>query len=511
MFTSCSFAIARFRQTGWAIAGTTAIAAGFALAAGALAAVPGDGSGANPIAMPPIEAFPGGGPALVVDSEIHNRVERAAGLVVAGQKLRGALLRQFYAAHNFDQVWATRQSQVDALVNLVSRAGEHGLDPDRFHLALLRNRAALAPIDRDLILSDAFLGYADALARGAVPIELRMDDEDLTPEPVDVASVLGQAVASADPAAIIEALAPRSPAYTALRRALQSYRAAAAGPESARIAPASHGQRDLRAGPDKTPDKAADKTADKTNESRLRDIAVNLERLRWLPRQIPADRVWVNTANAQLVLYRDDRPVFTTRVVVGEVDKQTPELQTTITSLLFNPPWNVPYSIATKEILPKAAQDPNYLTRHRMVVRPNGAIQQLPGPGAALGQLKFELTNRFDVYLHDTPLKALFNRDNRRQSHGCVRVQNPRELAALLLQQPVDTINKGIAIGSTNRRMLPAPVPVFLVYQTVFLDADGTLAFRPDEYGRDDDIWRHLSRSGQAPVAQNNPAGQRRS
>ncbi len=164
----------------------------------------------------------------------------------------------------------------------------------------------------------------------------------------------------------------------------------------------------------------------------MRQIAVNLERLRWLPRNLPADRVWVNLANAQLVLYRDNQPVFTTRVVVGEVDKQTPELQTTIDSLLFNPPWNVPLSIASKEILPKLSQDPDYLDHHHMVMRNNGAIQQLPGAGTALGQLKFEMQDRFDVYLHDTPLKGLFARDNRRQSHGCVRVQNPRELAALL-------------------------------------------------------------------------------
>src|SRR2546430_13503991 len=99
-----------------------------------------------------------------------------------------------------------------------------------------------------------------------------------------------------------------------------------------------------------------------------------------------------------------------------------------------------------------------------MVRRRGGGIQQLPGVGTALGQLKFEMPNRFDVYLHDTPLKALFARDNRRQSHGCVRVQNPRELAALLLQQPMDAVNKGIALGTTNRRNLPAPMPVFLVY-----------------------------------------------
>jgi murein L,D-transpeptidase YcbB/YkuD len=398
-------------------------------------------------------------------------------------------------------VWPTRQSQAQALLNAVLRAGEHGLDPDRFHGAALRNAAALPPIERELLLSDGFLAYADALARGAVPIEIRMDDEDLRPEPLDVAVALDDAINSPDPAASIEALAPNSPAYAALRQALQSYRSAAADAATAPIGAGDPGTRQPHP-------MSADRRSDKSDEARLRQIAVNLERLRWLPRSLPADRVWVNIADARLVLYRDDQPVFTTRVVVGQPDWQTPELQASIESLLFNPPWNVPPSIAALEILPKLEKDPDYLGKHHMVMRPSGAIQQLPGAGTALGQLKFELPNRFDVYLHDTPLKNLFSRDNRRQSHGCVRVQNPRELAALLLQQPVAVINQGIALGYTNRRMLPAPIPVFLVYQTAFVGSDGGIEFRPDVYQRDEAIWQHLHPTRHAPVAQHEPAGQ---
>jgi murein L,D-transpeptidase YcbB/YkuD len=409
-------------------------------------------------------------------------------------------LRQFYAAHNFEPVWAGRQPQAQALVDVVLRAGDHGLDPDLFHGALLRNAAALPPLERELLLSDGILAYADALARGAVPIEARMDDEDLRPQPIDLAATLDNAINSPDPAAAIEALAPHSAAYLVLRRALQSYQSAGADGAAATIGAETPNTRQRQA-----------PAVDTSPEARLRQIAVNLERLRWLPRVLPADRVWVNTANAQLVLYRDNQPVFTTRVVVGEVDKQTPEFQTTIDSLLYNPPWNVPTSIATKEILPKLAQDPDYLDHHHMVMRNNGAIQQLPGAGTALGQLKFEMQDRFDVYLHDTPLKRLFARDDRRQSHGCVRVQNPRELAALLLQQPVAVINQGIARGDTNRRMLPASIPVFMVYQTAFAGPDGGIEFRPDVYQRDAEIWERLHPAGQAPVAQGTPASQPRS
>src|SRR5437879_826661 len=315
-------------------------------------ALPTDAGGAPPpVAAPAVPPVP--------QTEIQARLERS-GLAVAGEHLHVALLRRFYAAHNYEPVWDSHQAQATALTQVITRAGEHGLDPELFHATALRNAASLPATDRDLLLSDAFLAYADALARGVLPVELRMDDED----------------------------------------------------------------------------------------------------------PMPAERVWVNTANAQLTLYRGNRPVFTTRVVVGETDKQTPEVQATIGSVLFNPPWNVPRSIAAKEIYPKLSANPDYLAQHHMIIRKGGLIQQLPGEKSALGQVKFEMPNRFDVYLHDTPLKNLFSSDSRRRSHGCVRVQNPRELASLLLQRSMETIEQRIALGHTNSLSLPAPVPVFFVYQT---------------------------------------------
>ena len=146
-----------------------------------------------------------------------------------------------------------------ALVNAVLRAGEQGLDPDLFHGALLRNAAALPPIDRELLLSDAVLAYADALARGAVPIETRLDDEDLTPEPIDVVAALDNAIDSPDPAKAIEALAPHSPAYVALQQALRDYRAAAAAGETAQLGAEAPEARRKRPG-----------SAEATGEARLR-------------------------------------------------------------------------------------------------------------------------------------------------------------------------------------------------------------------------------------------------
>jgi murein L,D-transpeptidase YcbB/YkuD len=414
------------------------------------------------------------------NTELSNLIDDGPELVVAGERLNVGLLQRFYALHDFEPVWTTRRAQASSLVKAVLRAGDQGLDPELFHANLLRRRATLPPLDRELLLSDAFLSYADALASGAVPVDRRRDDETLTPEPIDVAAALDAAIDSPDPATVIEALAPTTPTYEALRQALQRYRSGA---------PA----------------------GDKATTNRLRKIEVNLERQRWLPRPLPADRVWVNVADERLVLYQADEPVFSTRVVVGQdvEHNQSPEFRAMIDASFFNPPWVIPSDIVTAEILPKISRDPNYLTRNNMIMLANGEAEQLPGPNAGLGLIMFDMPNRFDVYLHDTPNKHVFSLDDRRISHGCIRVQNPREFAALLMRQPIDTIDQGIAMGGTTRNNLPTPVPVFVVYQTAFVDTDGTLQFGPDFYNRDAKIWQQLQKRPQgrepAAMADNRP------
>ena len=399
------------------------------------------------------------------NTELRARIDASPELIVAGKQLNVALIQRFYTRHGFEPVWTTRPTQTKSLVSAVLRAGDQGIEPELFHANLLRHRAKLPPLDRDLLLSDAFLSYADALARGVVPPERRGGDQVLAPEPIDVAAALDAAIDSPDPAAAIEALAPRTPTYLALRQALRKQRSAATG--SPKIAP-----------------------------NRLPTIDVNLERERWLPRSIPADRAWVNVANQQLVLYRANRTIFSTRVVVGEDIKlhQTPEFRATIDASFFNPPWVIPKDIVTAEILPKISRDPKYLARNNMILLEGGEAEQLPGPQAGLGYLMFDMPNRFDVYLHDTPDRQIFRRDNRRLSHGCIRVQNPRDFAALLLHQPIDSVNQAIAMGGTTRHNLPTPIPVFVVYETAFVSTDGTLTFRPDFYHRDAEIWQKLER-----------------
>ncbi|MBO1360917.1 L,D-transpeptidase family protein [Acetobacter sacchari] len=394
------------------------------------------------------------------DTELGNRIDAPAGVTVAGEKLDTELLRSFYARHDFEAVWPSHETQANKLVESILHAGDQGLDPELFHASALKHAATLTPTDRDLLLSDAFLSYADALARGVVHVDHRKDYEALAPEPVDVAAELDRVMDSSDPAAAINALAPTTRDYLILRKALQKCRASGA--------------------------RAASTCQHK--------IAVNLERLRWLPRSLPRNRAWVNVAAEQLILYRNDRPAFTTRIVVGEdIERnQSPEFHTAIDAFWVNPPWVIPADIAKREIMPKISRDPNYLKRNKMVMLSNGEIEQLPGPEAGLGQLMFNMPNRFDVYLHDTPDRYIFNRDNRRLSHGCIRVQNPRDFAALLMEQPVEKIDAEIATGTTTKKSLPEPMPVFVVYLTAFADAAGKLQLVPDFYNRDNAIWRDL-------------------
>jgi L,D-transpeptidase YcbB len=458
---------------------------------------------AAPVAAAPATTAPGapdgaaGLPTLTPfkgDVAVEDRLDPSSRLTIADERLHDHLLRRFYLAHGYRMVWDSRPIQAAAMWQAVLHAGGQGLDPALFHSAALSEHwTALSPVERDLLLSDAFLGYADALARGAMPIEERDDDEDLTPAPIDVVATLDAAIAAPDPAAAVEALAPSSPEYVAMRRAYAAYRAIAEG---------GHGFGRSKGLPLRQ--SAADASR------RARQLAINLERLRWLPRDLPADRLVVDTAIAQLQLFRDNRPVFTTRVVAGEFDKQTPELQSVVSGILFNPPWNVPRSIVEKEILPKLAGDHHYLAEHHMRWRGPMAVQQEAGPYSSLGRLKFEMADRFDVYLHDTPEKWRFAAANRMMSHGCVRVENPRALAALLLGQGPEAVDRAIDVNHTHLRALPAPIPVFIVYRTAFAESDGAIAFRADPYQRDDGVWTYLNRAQQPPMAQDIAAGQRK-
>ncbi|CAN5211804.1 murein L,D-transpeptidase [soil metagenome] len=222
---------------------------------------------------------------------------------------------------------------------------------------------------------------------------------------------------------------------------------------------------------------------------RIAAIMANMERCRWLPRSLPVDRVQVNIAAAIVTVFEGDRPVSSMRGVTGGVGNETPMLMSSIHSIVVNPPWNVPTSIAKRELWPKGRAA---LIRqgYKIVGTPESGerIVQPAGPGSALGRLKFDFDNPFAVYLHDTPSRAKFNSYDRLASHGCIRLEKPVDLAEYMLRSDPKLsgrVGELIDTGKTQRVSLPNKVAVYLLYWTAFASGTGTMNFRDDPYGWD--------------------------
>jgi murein L,D-transpeptidase YcbB/YkuD len=243
---------------------------------------------------------------------------------------------------------------------------------------------------------------------------------------------------------------------------------------------------------------------DETADHRQKLLA-NMERLRWLPKNLGGRYVFVNQAAFDVNVMDDGKSVWKSRVIVGQPTKQTYAFSDQIQTVVFNPKWGVPASIIVNEYGPKMRKDSNYLDRNGFIVTdlkgneidsksvdwwhigttPNFGIQQPAGGDNALGQLKFLFPNAHDIYMHDTPTKNLFADNVRAFSHGCVRVQNPREFAQVLLGWNKDQVEKGLAIEDTHAVPLPQKVPVHLTYFTAWTDTNGKIQYFDDIYGRD--------------------------
>lgn len=259
-------------------------------------------------------------------------------------------------------------------------------------------------------------------------------------------------------------------------------------------------------------------------EQRLRQVLVNLERERWMNRSRGKRHIVVNLADFSFNVYDNDRVTFTSVTVIGKVSKdRTPEFHDQMTHMVVNPTWHVPRSIAGKEYLPIIKKDPGFLARRGMrMVGSNGkavnpasvnlsqysaknfpySIKQKPSKGNALGLVKFMFPNKYNIYLHDTPSKSLFNREVRAFSHGCVRVQKPFEFAYKLLEKqtsdPKGAFQGWLKTGREQYVNLQQPVPIYLNYRTAFFKEDGRINYRNDIYGRDKTIFNALSKAGVA-------------
>ncbi|MCF6129658.1 L,D-transpeptidase family protein [Flavobacterium sp. AS60] len=225
--------------------------------------------------------------------------------------------------------------------------------------------------------------------------------------------------------------------------------------------------------------------------SRIKTIIVNMERCRWIATDVAKAKefIVVNIPSYHLRYFKDGQPVLNSKVVVGSMMNKTVIFSGMMSYIVFSPYWNVPTSIKEKEILPGIAKNKNYLAKHNMEW--NGAnIRQKPGKNNSLGLVKFLFPNSNNIYLHDSPAKELFNQEKRAFSHGCIRVEKPKELANLILEDDEnwtpEKIDAAMNKGKESWYTLKNKIPVYIGYFTAWVDADGTINFYKDIYERDE-------------------------
>ncbi len=412
----------------------------------------------------------------------------------------------------------------------LARRAEHGLDRVAFPAELPTEGEELSPIA---------LRYAAMLARGASdPTKLHKIYTLDRPE-IDLRAGLAKALADGDLGSWLDGLAPRddryaqlSKAYLALRESGQKSavvipdkgKAIEPGAKDGRlpviirqlatmgylaedfaigdtygpaiVAAARRMQADYGIKPDGIIGGDALEILNLGDADRARAIAVAMERMRWLERTPPATRIDVNLAAATLSYWRDGKLVDTRRVVVGEPDTETPQLQSPIYRLVANPTWTVPRSIQSKEIEGRGS---GYLKRNNMVWK-DGWIVQQPGPQNSLGLVKFDMQNTHAIYLHDTPAKVLFDEAQRQRSHGCIRVYDALGFAEMLARDEgvLEEWRKARATGEESFVPLSRQIPVRLLYQTVLVDKDGNAVVRADPYGWDDRVAKAIGFPAQA-------------
>ena len=229
--------------------------------------------------------------------------------------------------------------------------------------------------------------------------------------------------------------------------------------------------------------------------ARIEQIRANLERGRWVLREIAGEFVLVDVAGFQVTYSRDGKRIFEGRAQVGRPYRETPIFRSDIEYIVFNPTWTVPPGIMKNDVMPKIRRDPRYAEKNNMSWV-GGQLVQKPGPNNALGQVKIMFPNPYLVYLHDTPSKSLFEKDDRTFSSGCIRVEGPLELARLLLDEPRwddAAIRKIIDSRRTTTVTLRRKVPVLLLYWTVDFDDQGRPEFKRDSYGRDPPLVKALN------------------
>jgi murein L,D-transpeptidase YcbB/YkuD len=477
-----------------------------------------------------------------------------------------------YRSTGFRPLWTTEgkpTARAEALLQLLAKAGEEGLNPDRYLPAVLTQYSdatgqiagdgiALAQLDVGLTI--AALTYARHISGGAFEPERLSRYHDLKPDYADPGTAIKVLAYSPFATEYLQGLAPAHPAYGAFKTALAELAVkandATSFPGGKRV---KAGQKDVRirelrkrleaAGfvpsnaqeiDEKTIEtldkqlvkvlKAYQKSSGSPQTGNLDQSTVralnggdspevlreklitNMERIRWLPKELGRRHVFVNQASFTVNVMENGKSTWTSKVIVGKPNTQTSVFSDEMETVVFNPTWGMPQSILLNEYLPKLRYDPSYLDRKGFqVVNAQGrrvsssdvdwygvgkgsgiGVVQPAGGANALGEIKFLFPNSHSIYMHDTPNRELFAEAQRSFSHGCVRVENPKEFAQVLLRWDAASVDKKVNAGKTLSVKVPDTIKVHLAYFTAWPDDSGKIQYFSDIYGRDETLGRAL-------------------
>ncbi len=510
-----------------------------------------------PPAEPATEAAQTAGKVAPADQPVTDRLHAlldAKASSYFGRKNERAAVEKFYAGRDYAPLWTEGGAPNERAGSIIARlkdAAADGLNPAEYPTPdFIAARDADALAEADLKLTASMLDYARQAQSGQMHWSQVSGDIQYPEHPVDPNVVLANVTSAADASAALEAYNPPQKPYKELRARLAELRGQSGGPvttiaegptlkfatktrkhpnpvvmEDSRV-PQLRAKLGVTENPNDTrydADVAAavrkfqahaglkangaldDRTVSALNgpkrDHEIDTIIVNMERWRWLPRQLGAPSLGdayaiLNIPDYTLKVMQHGVEVWKTRVVVGKPGKHaTPLLTETMKYITVNPTWNVPPSIIYNEYLPALQQDPTVLERMGLKLERSrdGSIHisQPPGDRNALGRLRFNFPNKFLVYQHDTPDKNLFSKETRAFSHGCMRVQNPDQYAATLLNIAMPNEHYTperirSMYGSSERDIkFPTPIPVNITYQTAWVDNGGKLQIRRDVYGTD--------------------------
>lgn len=416
-----------------------------------------------------------------------------------------SLLRAFYTERRMEPAWTTGAGageQAHDLAEIVGRAAEEGLNPDDYSATelaehwkenkfeLLGSKDPKALADFDLLCTIAALHYMSDLYDGRISPKALDAEWVAKPRRGDLDSLLSDALRRSNVKKMLIDLAPQQEAYRRLKEVRKQYAAKVAS------------------------------GADRKTRHELAQIELNMERWRWVPRDLGERYITVNIPEYALHVVERGRTVMDMRVVVGQTMTATPVFSDEMTDVIINPTWSVPTSIVKNEMASEIEWDPQYLARQHIRIFDRDdpqetreidassvdwfdsvevsrlLLRQDAGKDNALGRIKFVLPNKFDIYLHDTPAGHLFAAKERTFSHGCVRVEDPLKLARYVLNGRPEAapgrIEELIARDSTVTLELPKPLPVHILYFTAFVQDDGKVGFLDDVYGIDQDLIEKL-------------------